>query len=361
MTDPTTPADGGERLLACPFCGWEATPKPVHIECSHCGARGPTRDLEKNGLGWNDRLATRPPRQADEVREAAASLASKLHAVHADPAYAGVWAFRQAHAGPYRGPTYTDELAALDAALAAPAPAPVDAGGVEAEWLVKPVAEAIDACGNDGRAGWDWWQNEARAAISVILAALEPSTALIEALEAVRLTEEMEDAHSNCSECEGHDQPELCERCFPAADEARLRRRRALALAGLLPPGFADGIAPLAVAQPPATPADEGEVERVALIIEQALVRHGVPLGSAEGTLDDAEEVLAALRRSGVAEVPAGMKLVPVEPTDAMLTGARKAWWHTVATPNAEAAMQSAWAAMLSAAPNAPGGGEQRG
>jgi hypothetical protein len=69
--------------------------------------------------------------------------------------------------------------------------------------------------------------------------------ALIEALEALRLTQESEDQHSNCDDCEGQDEAEMCGTCFPLADMARLRRWRALALAGLMPIKFRDGIQPL--------------------------------------------------------------------------------------------------------------------
>lgn len=49
--------------------------------------------------------------------------------------------------------------------------------------------------------------------------------------EAARLQEAAEDAHANCPECDGEGVPELCERCFPLFDDARLKRRAALARA----------------------------------------------------------------------------------------------------------------------------------
>ena len=48
---------------------------------------------------------------------------------------------------------------------------------------------------------------------------------------AAQLQEDAEDAHANCSECEGEGVPELCPRCFPLFDDARIARRAALARA----------------------------------------------------------------------------------------------------------------------------------
>jgi len=103
--------------------------------------------------------------------------------------------------------------------------------------------------------------------------------AMREALEAARLLEVAEDAHSNCPECEGEGVPELCEVCWPSFDEARLRRRRACALAGYLPPEFADGIAPLPV---PEQPAQASEVEALRQLLWDAEImqkRLGMPDG----------------------------------------------------------------------------------
>lgn len=55
--------------------------------------------------------------QLRPIANAAMALRDKLKAIHVDAAYQSVWTVNQLHAGPYRGPTYTDELAALDAAL----------------------------------------------------------------------------------------------------------------------------------------------------------------------------------------------------------------------------------------------------
>jgi len=50
-------------------------------------------------------------------------------------------------------------------------------------------------------------------------------------LEANQLQEAAENAHANCPECEGEGVPELCERCFPLFDDARVKRRIAIAKA----------------------------------------------------------------------------------------------------------------------------------
>ena len=50
-------------------------------------------------------------------------------------------------------------------------------------------------------------------------------------LAAAKLLEVAETAHVNCPECEGEEVPELCPRCFPAFEEARIARRTAIAKA----------------------------------------------------------------------------------------------------------------------------------
>ena len=50
-------------------------------------------------------------------------------------------------------------------------------------------------------------------------------------LEAALLLEDAEDRHANCDQCEGEDVPELCEKCFPFFDDARVKRRLAIAKA----------------------------------------------------------------------------------------------------------------------------------
>ncbi|HSE03749.1 MAG TPA: hypothetical protein VLK35_06295 [Methylomirabilota bacterium] len=56
------------------------------------------------------------------LREAATALLVKLDAVHADGRYAAVWQISQMHVGPYDGPKYEVEMAALRAALTPPTP-----------------------------------------------------------------------------------------------------------------------------------------------------------------------------------------------------------------------------------------------
>jgi hypothetical protein len=53
------------------------------------------------------------------------------------------------------------------------------------------------------------------------------------ALKALQLQETAEEAHVNCDECRGEEAPELCPKCFPLFDEARIARRLAIAKATL--------------------------------------------------------------------------------------------------------------------------------
>jgi hypothetical protein len=54
-------------------------------------------------------------------------------------------------------------------------------------------------------------------------------TARVEELEAaLRLQEIADHAHVNCDECEGEEAPELCPKCFPLYDDARIARRAVL-------------------------------------------------------------------------------------------------------------------------------------
>jgi hypothetical protein len=64
--------------------------------------------------------AVETPSAVSEIERAARALRDKLKAIHDDPAFASVWIINQLHAGPYNGPTYTTELAALDRALDQP-------------------------------------------------------------------------------------------------------------------------------------------------------------------------------------------------------------------------------------------------
>ena len=54
-----------------------------------------------------------------ELERAATGLVNKLRQVHDSATYQGVWTLAQLHNGPYRGPQYDEELAALASVLAA--------------------------------------------------------------------------------------------------------------------------------------------------------------------------------------------------------------------------------------------------
>lgn len=51
---------------------------------------------------------------------------------------------------------------------------------------------------------------------------------LLTCIKALQAYEELDDKHANCPECEGMAQPELCAKCFPYADSARLQMRAIL-------------------------------------------------------------------------------------------------------------------------------------
>ena len=59
-----------------------------------------------------------------DVEDAARRLSVRLGVVHNHPAYVSVWTIADFHSGPYRGPQYVNELAALNGLLAAHEPAP---------------------------------------------------------------------------------------------------------------------------------------------------------------------------------------------------------------------------------------------
>ncbi len=50
-------------------------------------------------------------------------------------------------------------------------------------------------------------------------------------LEAAKLLEVAEDERQYCEECEGEGEPEACGTCFPMFDDARIKRRLAIAKA----------------------------------------------------------------------------------------------------------------------------------
>lgn len=50
-------------------------------------------------------------------------------------------------------------------------------------------------------------------------------------LEAAQLLEAAEDSRQHCDECDDEGEPEACGKCFPKFDDARLKRRAAIAKA----------------------------------------------------------------------------------------------------------------------------------
>jgi len=70
------------------------------------------------------------------------------------------------------------------------------------------------------------WDGNHNAEANARLIAAAP-----ELLEAAALLEAAETAHANCRDCEGLGVPELCGMCFPLFDEARVKRRAAIAKA----------------------------------------------------------------------------------------------------------------------------------
>jgi hypothetical protein len=60
-------------------------------------------------------------------------------------------------------------------------------------------------------------------------------------LAAAQKLEAAETFNANCDECEGEGAPELCEKCFPLFDDARIARRLAIAKALASPPTDSGG------------------------------------------------------------------------------------------------------------------------
>lgn len=102
--------------------------------------------------------------------------------------------------------------------------------GANGEWQVT-APDALDPKGEDwsiamtfGSVGHEGGNVESDANARMIVAAPD-------LLEAAELLEKAEDAHANCSECDGEEVPELCPKCFPLFDDARIKRRLAIAKA----------------------------------------------------------------------------------------------------------------------------------
>lgn len=78
-----------------------------------------------------------------------------------------------------------------------------------------------------GFQGTCWAEYVAHEALSTTSPA---ASAMLKALEAVKLLEDAEAKNANCPECEGEGVPELCGECFPHFDAARVARREVIAL-----------------------------------------------------------------------------------------------------------------------------------
>jgi hypothetical protein len=93
--------------------------------------------------------------------------------------------------------------------------------GVEQLAFVWVLNHRVPADGNPQDSGPLF--GDVRAGANARLIAAAPDL-----LEAAMLQEAAEDAHANCEECEGEGVPELCEKCFPLFDNARVKRRLAI-------------------------------------------------------------------------------------------------------------------------------------
>lgn len=98
---------------------------------------------------------------------------------------------------------------------------------VKADGYYQAPDEAIIYCGPDTVQD----DNEIRIEGPDALANAALVVATPDLYEAAALLEAAEDAHANCPECDGEIIPELCPVCFPLFDDARLKRRAALAKA----------------------------------------------------------------------------------------------------------------------------------
>lgn len=95
-----------------------------------------------------------------------------------------------------------------------------------AEWVAERLANceriASKKTGQD-QAGW----LQDAAYFMAIQAQLGQRQEMLDALKAYA---KLDDFHANCEECGERPEyaPEACEQCFPLADDARLKMRRAL-------------------------------------------------------------------------------------------------------------------------------------
>lgn len=85
----------------------------------------------------------------------------------------------------------------------------------------------------DGRCLEVWFaQNVTSEDRALLLKAVNTVSSHDALVRAAELQEAAELFHANCEECDGEEVPELCEKCFPLYDDARIARRGALALVG---------------------------------------------------------------------------------------------------------------------------------
>lgn len=95
------------------------------------------------------------------------------------------------------------------------------AEGADVWWIVAGGGNQETELGSF-QGGWPAERREANAHLVAAAPDLYDAAASLEAAE---------EAHANCPECEGEGVPELCPFCFPLFDDARLKRRAALAKA----------------------------------------------------------------------------------------------------------------------------------
>ena len=82
------------------------------------------------------------PDGAASVTDAARAFVAKVKAIHDAPEYQSVWTVAHLHRGPYKGPKYEAELAALEAALL---PAPQNASPTQVSGEAAPLGGSTTA------------------------------------------------------------------------------------------------------------------------------------------------------------------------------------------------------------------------
>jgi hypothetical protein len=87
-----------------------------------------------------------------------------------------------------------------------------------------PITAISVAAGIVGLICWNAVEKEGNDNANLIAAAPD-------LLEACKMLEVAEEAWANCEDCGGEGMPEACGTCFPAHDDARIKRRIAIAKA----------------------------------------------------------------------------------------------------------------------------------